>query len=265
MNNAPIGLFDSGLGGLSVMHAVRAELPGEDLLYYGDSLYAPYGDQKPEYIIERSLTISRFLISKGAKAIVVSCNTATATAVNTMRETFDLPIIGIEPAVKPAASSTKTKAIGVLATTRTLTSERYLKLVREYAGQNVRVVSVPCPGLMECVERGEWHSLNTQNLIANYLKPIKAAGADRIVLGCTHYPFLTEAIKEQLSSDVIIIDPSHAVAKELKHRLLEHGLLSAATKGSETFFISGDAEKHREIIQRLWNSEAPLTLVSDPS
>ena len=137
MRNAPIGMFDSGLGGLSVMHAVRDALPGEDILYYGDCLYAPYGDRNAEYIKERCLAIGRFLISKGAKAIVVSCNTATAEGVNTMRETLDIPIIGIEPAIKPAAAATQTGVVGVIATTRTITSERYLRLVREFAGTKV--------------------------------------------------------------------------------------------------------------------------------
>ena len=120
MRNAPIGMFDSGLGGLSVMHAVRDALPGEDILYYGDCLYAPYGDRNAEYIKERCLAIGRFLISKGAKAIVVSCNTATAEGVNTMRETLDIPIIGIEPAIKPAAAATQPGVVGVIATTRTV-------------------------------------------------------------------------------------------------------------------------------------------------
>ena len=146
MSNAPIGMFDSGLGGLSVMHAVRDALPGEDIIYYGDCLYAPYGDRKSEYIKERCLAIGRFLISKGAKAIVVSCNTATAEGVNTMRETFNIPIIGIEPAIKPAAAATQTGVVGVIATTRTITSERYLRLVREFAGTKVKFVWFPVPG-----------------------------------------------------------------------------------------------------------------------
>ena len=200
MSNAPIGMFDSGLGGLSVMHAVRDALPGEDIIYYGDCLYAPYGDRNSEYIKERCLAIGRFLISKGAKAIVVSCNTATAEGVNTMRDTFDIPIIGIEPAIKPAAAATKTGVVGVIATTRTITSERYLRLVREFAGTKVKVVSVPCPGLMDCVESGDWDSFKTQKLIEKYLHPIKRAGADKLVLGCTHYPFLSNVLKRELGS-----------------------------------------------------------------
>ncbi len=220
MRNAPIGMFDSGLGGLSVMHAVRDALPGEDILYYGDCLYAPYGDQETPNTRNGVLRSGAFLISKGAKAIVVSCNTATAAeGVNTMRETLDIPIIGIEPAIKPAAAATQTGVVGVIATTRTITSERYLRLVREFAGTKVKVVSVPCPGLMECVESGEWDSFRTQKLIEKYLHPIKRAGADKLVLGCTHYPFLSSALKRELGSGTELIDPSAAVARELKHQL----------------------------------------------
>lgn len=264
VRNAPIGMFDSGLGGLSVMHAVRDALPGEDILYYGDCLYAPYGDRNAEYIKERCLAIGLFLISKGAKAIVVSCNTATAEGVNTMRETLDIPIIGIEPAIKPAAAATQTGVVGVIATTRTITSERYLRLVREFAGTKIKVVSVPCPGLMECVESGEWDSFRTQKLIEKYLHPIKRAGADKLVLGCTHYPFLSSALKRELGGGTELIDPSAAVARELKHQLLKRDLLSDCAKGREVFYISGDAEKHRAVIERLWSSEEALDLRSDP-
>ena len=142
VRNAPIGMFDSGLGGLSVMHAVRDALPGEDILYYGDCLYAPYGDRNAEYIKERCLAIGRFLISKGAKAIVVSCNTATAEGVNTMRETLDIPIIGIEPAIKPAAAATQTGVVGVIATTRTV--PEISSRIRRYQGQG-RFRPVPGP------------------------------------------------------------------------------------------------------------------------
>lgn len=263
MNSAPIGMFDSGLGGLSVMHAVRDTLPGENILYYGDCLYAPYGDRKPEYIRKRCREIGRFLISKGAKAIVVSCNTATAEGVNTMREIFDIPIIGIEPAIKPAAASTQSGVVGVIATTRTITSKRYLRLVREFAGSRVKVVSVPCPGLMECVESGEWDSFKTQKLIEKYLHPIKLAGADKLVLGCTHYPFLSSALRRELGSGIDLIDPSAAVAKELKHQLTRRDLLSDQAIGKEVFYISGDANKHRSVIQRLWNGSESLELRSD--
>ena len=154
--------------------------------------------------------------------------------------------------------------VGVIATTRTITSERYLRLVREFAGTKVKVVSVPCPGLMECVESGEWDSFRTQKLIEKYLHPIKRAGADKLVLGCTHYPFLSSALKRELGGGTELIDPSAAVARELKHQLLKRDLLSDCAKGREVFYISGDAEKHRAVIERLWSSEEALDLRSDP-
>lgn len=261
MNTSPIGIFDSGLGGLSIMRGIREELPGEDLLYYGDCLNAPYGDRSPQFIVERSVTISQFLLDKGAKAIVVACNTATAEAVTTLREKFSVPIIGVEPAVKPAVASTKTKTVGVIATTRTLTSARYLKLVREFAGQNVRVVSVPCPGLMECVEKGDWDSFTTRSLVEKYLQPIRRAGADKLVLGCTHYPFLLEAFRQELGQDFSIIDPSPAVARELRHRLSENELLSDREKGSERFYVSGETERPQTVIRRLWPSQSDIQVL----
>lgn len=261
MNNSPIGIFDSGLGGISILQGIREELPQEDILYYGDCLNAPYGDRSPEFIIERSIAITQFLLNKGAKAIVVACNTATAEAVNTLREKFVIPIIGVEPAVKPAAAATKTKTVGVIATTRTLTSQRYLKLVRDYAGENVKVVSVPCPGLMECVERGDWNSFATQSLIEKYLQPIRRAGADQLVLGCTHYPFLMKALRQELGKDFSIIDPSPAVARELHHRLREKALLAEKSSGTETFFISGNIEGPKTVISRLWPKSDVCTFV----
>ncbi len=264
MNKAPVGVFDSGLGGLSVMKAIRSLMPNEDLLYFADCAYAPYGDRSSQYIIERSESITRELLLRGVKALVVACNTATATAVNDLRSKFSLPIIGIEPAVKPAAAASKTRAIGVLATTRTLTSERYRDLVKRYAQDSIKVVSVPCPGLMECVEAGAWESPHTLSLIHKYLDPIRKANADQIVLGCTHYPFLTKQIQTLAPAGITIIDPSLAVAKELRHRLsLIDGLNETDHEGSERFLISGEAENHRSVVELLWNRPVQLESIRD--
>ena len=261
----PIAVFDSGVGGLSVLRELVAQMPSEHFFYFGDSANAPYGTRPTAEIRSLTLAHAERLFDRGAKALVVACNTATSAAIGALRARWpDRVIIGIEPAIKPAAAATQTGVVGVIATTRTITSERYLRLVREFAGTKVKVVSVPCPGLMECVESGDWDSFKTQKLIEKYLHPIKRAGADKLVLGCTHYPFLSNVLKRELGSGTELIDPSAAVARELKHQLSKRGLLSDGAKGKEVFYISGDAEKHRAVIERLWNSEEALDLRSDP-
>ena len=195
----PIGVLDSGLGGLSVLKALREELPNEQFLYCADCAHTPWGDKPESFIVERTRAIVHFLLEKRAKAIVLACNTATAAAADILRRELSVPIIGIEPAVKPAAAHTRTGVIGVIATRRTTESARYLSLLKRFAG-NVKVVTVAAPGLMECVERGDFNSETTRELLLKYLTPIKAAGADKLVLGCTHYPFLSEAISEIMES-----------------------------------------------------------------
>lgn len=241
----PIGVLDSGLGGLSVLKALKSELPHERFLYAADCAHAPWGDKSEAYVIDRTRTIIRFLIEHGAKAVVLACNTATAAAADTVRREFSLPIVGIEPAVKPAAALTRTGVIGVLATRRTIESERYHSLVRRFA-QGVKVVSVAAPGLMECVERGDFQSRETFALLDRYLDPILQAGADKLVLGCTHYPFLSEAIRQLTGDALELLEPGHPVALVTRRRLADLGLLGA---GADTphpvcrYFVAG-AAKH---------------------
>src|SRR5262245_56787036 len=185
----PIGVFDSGVGGLSVLLAIRRMLPAEELLYVADSAYAPYGDQPDDYIERRSSDTVRFLVSQHAKAIVVACNTATGVGIDGLRRQFDLPFIGTEPAIKPAASTTKTGVIGVLATSATLSSAKFARLVTQF-GQYVEIVAQACPGLVEQVEAGELKSEATRALVEQYVRPLIGRRVDTIVLGCTHYPFL---------------------------------------------------------------------------
>ena len=185
----PIGVFDSGVGGLSVLHDVRRELPHEHLLYVADSVHAPYGDRTQAFVEARSIAIVRFLVTQGAKAIVVACNTATSMAVDALRSEFSLPCVAMEPAVKPAVSITKSGVIGVLATTATLSSPRFARLVSHF-GSDVDVVLQACPGLVEHVEKGELAHDATRALVEQYVRPLVARGADTLVLGCTHYPFL---------------------------------------------------------------------------
>jgi glutamate racemase len=251
---APIGVFDSGVGGLSVLRHLRAALPAEDFLYVADSGHAPYGALSPEFIRERSLAIGEFLHQRGAKALVVACNTATAAAVDALRNTLAIPVIAMEPGIKPAVTATHSKVIGVLATAGTLESARFFSLVNRYAG-DCEIITQPCAGLVESVEANELNSPKTFALLKQYLEPLLVQGADTIVLGCTHYPFLHDVLVELLGNDIAIIDTGPAVARELKRRLEEFDLLREAGAGVETFWSSGDKRSY-VVIRRLWRADA---------
>jgi glutamate racemase len=249
---SPIGVFDSGVGGISVLKHIHTLLPNEDLMYVADSKFAPYGNKTPEFIQERAVWIADFLIAKGAKALVVACNTATAAAVDLLRQKYHLPIIGMEPAVKPAAAASKTGVIGVLATSGTLKSAQFAALLEHY-GQQVEVVTQACHGLVECVERGELDSTATQDLLASYVQPLIAAGADTIVLGCTHYPFVRPLIENLVGDDVVLIDTGAAVAKELKRRLEDTRLFNGETQiGQVSFWSNSTHADAEDIVTRLW-------------
>jgi len=253
--DAPIGVFDSGVGGLSVLHEIRRELPHEDLLYVADSGHAPYGDKPGHHIEARSLAVSEFLLAQGAKAIVVACNTATSTAVATLRARYPVPVIAIEPAVKPAAASSRSGVVGILATSRTLGSDSFARLSARF-GTSVDIVAQACPGLVERVEAGDLSGAETRALLTRYLAPLLERAADTIVLGCTHYPFLAPLIRELTGPSVSIIDPAAAVARELRRRLGEAGLLAAATRsGNERFWSSAAPEHTRMVIAQLWHPE----------
>jgi len=248
-----IGVFDSGVGGLSVLHHIRQSLPNERLIYVADSAHVPYGDKTPEYITQRSLALTRFLISQGAEAIVIACNTATAAAAATLRSQFSIPIIGMEPAVKPAVGATQSGVVGVLATIGTLESARFAALLEKYAG-NVEIVTQGCPGLVEQVEQGELDSSKTRELIKRYTEPLLNRGADTLILGCTHYPFLAPVIREIVGEKITLVDTGEAVARELKRRIdTELVARTAPPTASTHFFTSGDAASARSIMSLLWN------------
>lgn len=250
----PIGVFDSGVGGLSVLRDIRNELPGEDLLYVADSAHAPYGEKSPEFIQARALAITEFLLQQQAKAIVVACNTATSAAAALLRARFSVPIIAMEPAVKPAALSTQTGVVGVLATRGTLLSENFAKLATRF-GAHAEILVQPCPGLVEQIEAGDLAGEATKSLLIQYLQPLLDRKADTIVLGCTHYPFLVPLIREFVGHKVIIIDPAPAVARELHRRLAGANLLSAKIDGgSERFWTSAELGKTGPIMAQLWGT-----------
>ena len=256
--NKPVGVFDSGVGGLSVLRALRQELPHEHFLYVGDSGFAPYGDRSAAFVTERAIAISEFLVRQDAKAIVVACNTATGVAVESLRARFALPIVAIEPAVKPAASRSRSRVVGVLATTGTLASPNVGKLLANY-GSDVEFVIQSCPGLADQVEKGNLASDETRALVGRYMRPIVEKGADIVVLGCTHYPFIRSMIQEAAGPGVDIIDPAAPVARELRRRLESAGLLNdAAVAGTEQFRTTGIVEIVGPIVRQLWGPTAEV-------
>jgi glutamate racemase len=257
----PVGVFDSGVGGLSVLHEIRRELPREDLLYVADSGYAPYGDLSDEAIEKRTIAITQFLVSESAKAIVVACNTATGVAIETLRSRFSIPVIAMEPAVKPAALTTRSAVVGVLATSQTLSSSKFSRLLLAY-GADVQILLQPCPGLVEQVEKGDLSSEATRSLVEQYVVPLVRKGADTLVLGCTHYPFLSPVIRDIAGPSVTIIDPSAAVARELRRRLQISDLLSPRDQpGTERFWTSGSVAEAQAVVGQLWTSPVEVRCV----
>jgi glutamate racemase len=254
----PIGVFDSGVGGLSVLRDIRRELWNEDLIYVADSSHAPYGDKSAEYIEARAISIVEFLLQQSAKAIVVACNTATSAAVAALRARFRVPIIAMEPAVKPAVAQTQSGVIGVLATRRTVASENFLNLLQRF-GNATEIVVQPCPGLAEQVEAGDLAGLKTRSLLQQYIQPLLEKGADTIVLGCTHYPFLENTIQTMIGPNIAIIDPGEAIARELRRRLTHAGGLSTnPNQGAERFWTSACPENAQAVISQLWQMEVEV-------
>jgi glutamate racemase len=253
--SAPIGVFDSGVGGLSVLHDIRAALPGEDLIYVADSGHVPYGSKSQEYIQQRSILLSQFLMEQGAKAIVVACNTATAAAARLLRARFSLPIVAMEPAVKPAAAATRSGVIGVLATVGTIKSAQLAALLERF-GRGIEVVTQPCPGLVEQVEAGDLAGPETRALLERYIAPLMERGVDTIVLGCTHYPFLRPLIADIVGPDVALIDTGAAVARQLQRVLSAQCLSSGrAEPGGEQFWTSADPQAALPVFACLWRKD----------
>ena len=229
--DAPIGVFDSGVGGLSVLRHIRAQLPQEHLMYFADSGFAPYGNKPEAVVIARTLAIAAFLTARGAKALVVACNTATVAAIKVLREHYpQLPVVGVEPGLKPAAALTRSGKVGVLATDSTLAGEKFL-LLREQISRDshTQFLLQGCAGLADQIELGELDTEATRAMLRMFIEPLIAQGADTLVLGCTHYPFVAGAIERivRQSTDVpvTLVDTGEAVARQLARRLEAAGLL----------------------------------------
>lgn len=210
-----IGLFDSGVGGLSVWREVANALPGQALVYFADQAYCPYGSRSLTEIRDRAERVARFLLQQGADLLVVACNTASAAALGHLRSLFTVPIVGMEPALKPAVEQTHSGRVAVMATPATFQGEPFARLMARFA-HGVEVVLQPCPGLVEQVEQGDLHSPRTVDLLQHYLADLPAHGVDELVLGCTHYPFLRPAIEQVIGPDIQVIDPAPAVARQVQ-------------------------------------------------
>lgn len=257
--NSSIGLFDSGVGGLSVLTAVRRELPHEDLIYFADQKYCPYGPRPAEEIRALSRRIVQFLLEHDCKAIVVACNTASAAALEYLREIFpSLPIIGMEPAVKPAAQNSRTKAIGVLATKGTFEGGLFQNTRDAYA-RDVKVLIQYPPDWVDRVERGDVDSPQTRASVRSVIEPMRDAGVDELALGCTHYPFLIPLIQEIAGSRVTILDPSDAVARQTARVLRERDLLNRQEReGRQVYYTSGDPASFALVLEKLLGNQGEV-------
>lgn len=254
-SEAPIGVIDSGAGGLSVLKKIRELMPNEELIYVADSWFAPYGNKSQDDVRHRCFENMGFFQLQHIKALVLACNTATAAAVKEMREAFTLPIIGMEPAIKPASELSRTGVIGVLATNRTLDSSKYFDLHNLYQ-HKVEIINQPCPGLTNEIEKINPDRDEIVKLVTEYTEEFLKKGGDTLVLGCTHYALITDIIREIVGPDVVIVDTGMAVAKELRRRLLEHDLMSDSLKRARvSFFTSGDVRDQQILLSRYWGEE----------
>lgn len=251
-NDRPIGIFDSGVGGLTVAAAIRQALPHERLLYFGDNAHIPYGDRTLREVRSFSTTIVRALLAKGCKLVVIACNTASAAALRVLREAYPHTLfVGMEPAIKPAAERSRSRIVGVIATSATFQGELFASVMERFA-QDVKVLQQPCPGLVQAIEAGELGSEGTERMLRTWLEPMLAQGMDELVLACTHYPLVRPLIEHICGPQVGIIDPAPAVARQTERLLTERALLSNSTgQGQFHCLASGNLAGSRRMLKLL--------------
>ncbi len=252
INNQPIGLFDSGIGGTSIWSAIHQLMPNEDTIYLADSKNAPYGQKSKEEIIALSIKNTEFLLEKNAKIIVVACNTATTNAIKELRSKYHIPFIGIEPAIKPAATHSKTQTIGILATKGTLSSELFNKAVEVY--QETKIIEQIGHGIVELIENGALHSPKMTELLHSYVDPMIEQNIDYLVLGCSHYPYLIPQLKKILPPHIQIIDSGAAVAKQTQKILEEKVGLHEVEKSTCVFY----SNHNPKVLQEILNNQYPI-------
>lgn len=257
-NTDPIAIFDSGVGGLSIAQCINHRLPNENLLYVADTLHAPYGDKTAEFIQQRVNEIAYWFIERNAKAIVVACNTATVNAIDQLRKNISIPVIGVEPAIKPAVNLSKNKKVAILVTKATAENQRFLTLVAQYS-HNSEVIIQPCPGLVELIEQDKKNSPECELLLSKYLQPLLDKGVDTIVLGCTHYPLVKGIINKICGENVIIMETALPVTEQLQRQLAQHNLINPSDKlGTTRFYSSKHGDMQQALFTHIWQQSLQL-------
>jgi glutamate racemase len=257
VSQEPVGLFDSGVGGLSVLREIRAALPAESVDYVADSANAPWGDKPPGFVRDRALRIAGFLRTQGIKAIVIGSNTGTAGSAEALRSTLSIPVVGIEPGIKPAVAATRSRVVGAIVPAAVSESDRLASLLDRFSG-DVKVIIQPVPGLVEHVEQADLDSPELRRMVESYVRPMLDAGADVIVLGSTHYVFLKDVLSEIAGPQVALIETGAAVARQLGRVLDEQDLRAGGDSGRERFWTSGDPQTSRRVISALLGREVTV-------
>lgn len=261
--SAPIGMFDSGVGGLAALIETRRLLPGDDLMYVADSAWFPYGSRPPAEVLDRASTITRLLLDRGAKLIVVACNTATSAAIADLRQRFDVPFVGTEPALKPAAQRTLAGRVALLVTPQTARGQKLAALIDRF-GAEVDVRTIAAPDLAERVEAGALDGSETRALVRSYVAEVRQSGADVLALGCTHYAFLRPMIEEEAGEGIIVIEPSAAVARQVMRVLDGRRLRASRSSGGRVLYLtSGDATTFASVRARLEAAGAEVPVGAD--
>lgn len=261
-NTRPVGIFDSGIGGLSIMQCIQQHLPHENLLYVADTLHAPYGEKSTVFIQQRVNEIVDWFVAKNAKAIVVACNTATVNAIVQLRKNINIPVIGVEPAIKPAVNISQQKKVAILVTKATAENQRFLALVGQYK-HKTEVYIQACPGLVELIEQDQKSSTDCKVMLNVYLKPLITKGVDTIVLGCTHYPLVKESISEICGNKVTIMETALPVTEQLQRQLNFHQLLNnSLLVGSAEFYSSKNDVIQQQLFSHIMNQ--PISLNKYP-
>lgn len=259
MNSGPVGLFDSGVGGLSVLREIHAVLPAESVLYVADSGNAPWGDKSPDFVRERGLKLGGFLVGQGAKAIVIGSNTGTAGSAEALRSTLSVPVVGIEPGIKPAVAATKTGVVGAIVPKLVGGSDRLASLLGRFSGE-VKVITQPVPGLVEFIEAADLESPDLRKMVEGYVRPLVDQNADVIVLGSTHYVFLKPVIAGIFGPGLALVETGPAVARQLGRVLEERDLCApVGTRATERFWTTGDAAGSRRVISKLLGREVEVS------
>ena len=249
-NKQPIGIFDSGVGGLSVLQQTHQLLAHENFIYVADSAHAPWGAKGDQFIEQRSRVITEHLLEQGAKLIVIACNTATASIIENFRQQYGIPFVGVEPGIKPAIALSKNGNIGIMATQSTLSSQRYKDLIQRFPS-TINLHHMPCPGLADQVECCQLDSPETIDLLNKFIQPLLSQGIDTLVLGCTHYSFLRPMIKNIIGESITLIDTSSSIAEQINRILNKNHIEKTDGHGTSRYFTSGDIENNRMVMSRL--------------